>query len=125
MPKQARDTAKLLGAMPLTSGKPRFDQATIGNRIRLKREELGYTAEALGKVLGLGESAVLKKEKGKAPFHFHELAKLGDLFDAPALFPVLDWDVAWLVEDLLPPPSPRAALPELQRAARVLEPYLT
>lgn len=89
--------------MPLTTGKPRFDQAAIGKRIREKREELGYTAAQIGKVLHLGESAILKKEKGVAPFHWDELDKLGDLFGAPALFPVLDWDTAWLIERLLPP----------------------
>lgn len=93
----------LLRTMPLTNGSPRYDQAAIGRRIRDKREQLGYTAESLGRVLGLGESAILKKEKGVAPFHFHELAKLGDLFKAPALFPILEWDVAWFVERLLPP----------------------
>jgi transcriptional regulator with XRE-family HTH domain len=89
--------------MPLTNGTPRFDQATIGRRIRDKRIEKGMTQAEVGKILGVGEDAVRKKEKGTSPFHFHELAKLGDLWGAPALYPVLDWDVAWFVERTLPP----------------------
>lgn len=89
--------------MPLATGEPRFDQATIGMRIREKRSELGYSAASLGARVGISEDSMLKKEKGVAPFYFAELARICDLLEAPALFPILAWDVAWMVERLLPP----------------------
>lgn len=88
--------------MALANGQPRFDQATIGRRIRAKREAMGYTAAGLGELVGIADSAMLKKEVGTAPFKFEELARIGDVLGAPALFPVLDWDVAEMVERLLP-----------------------
>jgi transcriptional regulator with XRE-family HTH domain len=93
----------LIDRMPLTTGKPRFDQVTIGQRIRAKRDELGYSARSLGELVGIDESSMLKKEKGVAPFYFVELTRICDLLQAPTLFPILDWDAAWLVERLLPP----------------------
>lgn len=89
--------------MPLSTGKPRFDQATIGKRIRERRDAKGFSAKQLGELVGIGEDSMLKKEKGVAPFYFHELAKICDVLEAPRLFPILAWDVAWMVERLLPP----------------------
>jgi transcriptional regulator with XRE-family HTH domain len=93
----------LLGCMPLPTGHPRFDQKIIGKRIRDKRREQGYSAASLGKRVGIDESAMLKKEKGVAPFFFDELTRICDVLAAPRLFPVLEWDVAWLLERMLPP----------------------
>lgn len=89
--------------MPLTDGKPRFDQATIGRRVRERRKKKRLSAAALGELVGIDESAMLKKEKGKAPFFFDELARICDRLEAPTLFPILDWDTAWMVDRYLPP----------------------
>jgi transcriptional regulator with XRE-family HTH domain len=89
--------------MPPPVPRPRFDQETIGRRIRDARKAKGYSAAGLGALVGIDESAMLKKEKGKAPFFFNELSRICDILEAPRLFPCLEWDVAWLVERMLPP----------------------
>lgn len=111
MNRQVRDTAMLLVVPPAPSKPRRFDQAQIGRRIRAARKLRGYTsAQSLGAAMTpvVEESTMLKKEKGVAPFTFEELSDICDILNAPTLFPFLDWDVAWLVERMLPP-SLRAA----------------
>jgi transcriptional regulator with XRE-family HTH domain len=99
--------------MPLPTGKPRFDQVTIGLRIREKRAEKGYSAASLGEKVGIGEDAMLKKEKGVAPFFFDELARICDILEAPRLYPILPWDIAWFVERMnVLPPDERTLPPE-------------
>ena len=86
----------------MTPPKPaRFDQKTVGRRIRDARRTAGYTAEQLGAKVGIGPDAMLKKEKGVAPFFLDELSRICDLLDAPRLFPFLEWDAARLVDRLL------------------------
>lgn len=93
----------LLAEMPPPAQTQRFNQAEIGMRIRRAREKAGLSASRLGELVGISEDSMLKKEKGVAPFYFPELSRICDVLRAPTLFPVLEWDTAWLVERLLPP----------------------
>lgn len=90
----------------------RFDKKEIGSRVRQRREALGMSAAALGAKVGLEESTMLKKEKGKSSFTFEELTDLADLLHAPTLWPILDWKDAWWMERMLPPELRAATAPD-------------
>lgn len=79
----------------------RFDQKTIGDRMRRAREAAGLSRAALGSQVGLTDDSLRKKEKGVNPFYFDELSRICDLLDAPSLFPILEWGEAFLADKVL------------------------
>jgi transcriptional regulator with XRE-family HTH domain len=84
-------------------GPPRFDQATIGERMREAREKRGWSRTKLIKESGLAmqEDTLRKKENGDNPFYFHELTAFCDALEAPSLFPIMPWGEARLADKLL------------------------
>jgi transcriptional regulator with XRE-family HTH domain len=79
----------------------RFDQATIGDRMRRAREAAGLSRAKLCRQIGMEEDTLRKKEKGENPFYFAELARICDILEAPTLFPIMEWGEASLADKLL------------------------
>lgn len=80
---------------------PRFDQKTIGARMRKAREDAGFSRVKLGEKIGMEEDTLRKKESGENPFYLSELSDICDLLAAPSLFPFMDWGEAKLADKLL------------------------
>jgi transcriptional regulator with XRE-family HTH domain len=82
---------------------PRFDQVTIGERMRDAREKRKLSRVGLIKLAGIamGEDALRKKESGENPFYFAELSALCDALEAPRLFPIMPWGEARLADKML------------------------
>jgi transcriptional regulator with XRE-family HTH domain len=95
---------RLLGEgddVPPPQRPPRFDQVTIGDRMRRAREAAGLSRPALCAKIGMAEDTLRKKESGENPFYFPELTRICDELDAPSLFPIMDWGEARLADKLL------------------------
>jgi transcriptional regulator with XRE-family HTH domain len=99
--------------VPKPERRPRFDQVTIGKRMRAARDAKGWSrAEFIRRAgIAMEEDTLRKKEKGENPFYFAELSAFCDALEAPALFPIMDWGEARLADKLLGLQTPTPAGP--------------
>jgi hypothetical protein len=92
-----------VSALPRQANPPRFDQVTIGRRMRKAREMKHLSRLKLIAKAGIGmtEDQLRHKESGKNPFYMRDLSSLCDALEAPSLFPFMEWGEAKLADKLL------------------------
>lgn len=92
---------------------------TVGQRIALKRKELGLSQEALGEQLGVSRQSIYKWESDAALPEVEKLIALSRLFSV---------SVGWLLgveEDARPEPSPELTPEQLAMVKEIVEQYLS
>ena len=57
-----------------------MSHATIGNTLRERRKDAGYTQDEVAKVLGVNQTMVLQIERGTKQLSLLNAAKLAELF---------------------------------------------
>lgn len=57
-------------------------EAYVYPKLRGKRNELGYTLDDMGHLLGISKNCYFRKEKGYADFYLWEVRKILELFDS-------------------------------------------
>lgn len=57
-----------------------MSHATIGNTLRERRKDAGYTQDEVARVLGVNQTMVLQIERGTKQLSLLNAAKLADLF---------------------------------------------
>ncbi|MBC8947418.1 MULTISPECIES: helix-turn-helix domain-containing protein [Xenorhabdus] len=65
----------------------------VGKRIQIKRKELGITATALAKILGLSQQQLSRYETGVNRINLSHLVDIADTFNTP---------IQWFFEDCKP-----------------------
>lgn len=65
---------------------PTDDDRAVGDRIRLRRRELGMSQTALGDLLGVTFQQIQKYEKGKNRVSASRLASVSEALDTPITF---------------------------------------
>ena len=60
-----------------------LDYSVIGNRIKNKREEKGYTQEMLAKKIGVTVTFVSRIERGTTKVNLTRLVEISNLFEEP------------------------------------------
>lgn len=91
---------------------------TVGQRIALKRKELGLSQEALGEQLGVSRQSIYKWESDTVLPEVEKLIALSQLFSV---------SVGWLLgveEDAQPEPSPELTPEQLAMVKEIVEQYL-
>ena len=92
---------------------------TVGQRIALKRKELGLSQEALGEQLGVSRQSIYKWESDTVLPEVEKLVALSRLFSV---------SVGWLLgveEDARPEPSPELTPEQLAMVKEIVDQYLS
>ena len=92
---------------------------TVGQRIALKRKELGLSQEALGEQLGVSRQSIYKWESDTALPEVEKLVALSRMFAV---------SVGWLLgveEDAQPEPSPELTPEQLAMVREIVDQYLS